>query len=459
VLGATRAARRLLRRLVAPVALVVAAGAAAPPAATAQAPAGLTTTGRPGLAVGLTEFNPNLLWPAGERALPEPFARWRDEVDAVRPAVHRLVLSWPTLQPAPARPADLDVPNAGCARAVGPCLGWPGVREQLRALAARQRATGAEVLVVITGTPAWAASSPSGCKREQTGPRARPPRPDALPAYRRLVADVLAAARDAGVALRWWAPWNEPNHPVFISPQRAACDPASPTLATAPYARLFGALRRALAAAPGDQRATVGELSASVEGSAYTTSIGEFVAALPARVVCAARVWTMHGYVGRTNPVPAARAALAARGCSRRHAIWVTETGLGFARSQPPAGMPPPQDAPGACARLHAWLEAWHADPQVTVAMQYTFREDPAFPVGLVPAGLERAYPTLRVWRAWGGAARPDPTSAAPTLAEACGRPEPAAPGATVRRAWPRRTAAPAAPPSRARGSRRSSRA
>ena len=35
-------------------------------------------------------------------------------------------------------------------REVGPCLGWGGVREQLRALASRQREGGWKTLVVIT---------------------------------------------------------------------------------------------------------------------------------------------------------------------------------------------------------------------------------------------------------------------------------------------------------------------
>ena len=31
---------------------------------------------------------------------------------------------------------------------------------------------------------------------------------------------LLALGREQGVALSWWSPWNEPNNPVFLSPQR-----------------------------------------------------------------------------------------------------------------------------------------------------------------------------------------------------------------------------------------------
>ncbi len=55
------------------------------------------------------------------------------------PQFFRLVIDWHHLQPTADAPADLDKPETGCMREVGPCLGWVGVREQLRALASRQR--------------------------------------------------------------------------------------------------------------------------------------------------------------------------------------------------------------------------------------------------------------------------------------------------------------------------------
>src|SRR4051794_3693885 len=211
----------------------------------------------PGLAVGVTEFTPNLV--SADLQPPQPWAGLRDQLAAIRPDFFRLVIDWPSIQPSADQPADLSAPHAGCIREVGPCLGWFGVRDQLRALASRQREGGWQALVVITGTPDWAASPPSGCERKQAGPSSRPPRADALPAYEKLITDVLAAAAQEGADLRFWSPWNEPNLPPFISPQRAACDPASPSLAPASYAAIAHAAIDALDQAPGDQQLVIGE--------------------------------------------------------------------------------------------------------------------------------------------------------------------------------------------------------
>jgi hypothetical protein len=211
-----------------------------------------TVPGQPGLAVGITEPNPNFVWPAEDRAIPEPFAAWRAEFAAIRPQIHRLVLDWPRLQPRQTARADLDRRADGCMRGVPPCLGWQGVRGQLAALAAAQRRTGVQALVTITGTPGWAVPPvDGGCVREADPPRSRPPRHDALPAYRQLVREVLRAARRAGVELRYWSAWNEPNHPYFLTPQRAVCDSSSPTIAVAPYVSLVRSLDRALAGRSG----------------------------------------------------------------------------------------------------------------------------------------------------------------------------------------------------------------
>src|SRR5688500_3512386 len=79
-------------------------------AATCQAQAAFdpTVPGPAGLALGITEPNANFVWPAEDRAIPEPFAGWRTEFAALAPQIHRLVLDWPRLQPDPTVPADLD---------------------------------------------------------------------------------------------------------------------------------------------------------------------------------------------------------------------------------------------------------------------------------------------------------------------------------------------------------------
>jgi hypothetical protein len=394
----------------------------APP--TAQEP-GFTPAPRPGetqvvetdgsLAVGITEQNPNFVWAPGAREIGEPFARWRAALDRVRPAYYRLTVDWASLQPDPAAPPNLDLPNGGCLRDLPPCGGWAGARDQLRAAASRQRETGMQVLVVLTGTPAWAARPASGCERAGTEPRSRPPRPDALPAYRALVAQLLAAGAQEGLELRYWSAWNEPNHPFFISPQRARCSGRAASVAVGPYVELARALTEALDAAPGDQQYVLGELSALTERKAHNTAVEEFARALPSDLVCGAKAWSQHGYVGGRDPVEPAAAGLAAHGCPRAPEIWITETGVGAPeRGRERDGGAAAQRS--ACEAMDRRLRRWYEDPRVTAAFQYTLREDDRFPTGLVDTALARAYPVLRAWQAWGGERAP----AAPAPEDAC---------------------------------------
>ena len=45
----------------------------------------------------------------------------------------------------------------------------------------------------------------------------------------------------------------------------------------------------------------------------------------------------------------------------------------------------------------------WFNDPRVTVAFQYTVREDDKFPVGLFSTDMTEKRPALAEWQAWGG--------------------------------------------------------
>jgi len=369
------------------------------------------------LAVGFTEPNPNLLWPAGAERLPGPFGRWRDEVSRIQPAYYRLVLDWRALQPDPDGPLVVDRNHDGCMRDRPPCADFGGLREQLQALAARQAEGGWQTVVAIGHTPAWAAEPPSGCEREGTEARARPPRADALPAYRRMVRGVLALASEVGAELRWWNAWNEPNHPFFMSPQRAVCDVASPSVSVGEYVRLNAALQEALDAAPGEQERILGDLAGTRGPTEFLTSVREFIAALPADLLCGTRVWAQHAFLAPRDDARVAREALALRGCAQPHEIWVTETGVHNGAQDPPPLR--------RCESLHRRMQEWYLDPQVTVAFQYTLREDDRFAYGLITTGLDAAYPALGLWQAWGGAARPTPDAPAPALADACREPPP----------------------------------
>ena len=93
--------------------------------------------------------------------------------------------------------------------------------------------------------------------------------------------------------------------------------------------------------------------------------------------------------------------ALAERRCPREHAIWITETGVGPAPGGFSIARGITSERQG-CRLLHQRLRQWYADPRVTLAAQYTMREDDLFPTGLVTTDLTRARPALQEWQAWG---------------------------------------------------------
>ena len=114
------------------------------------------------------------------------------------------------------------------------------------------------------------------------------------------------------------------------------------------------------------------------------------------------------------DPVDQAATALAARGCAEPHTIWITETGVGPAPEEYSAVADP---AAAGCRDLHDRLVQWFNDPRVTVAFQYTVREDDKFPVGLFSTDMAEKRPALAEWQAWGGGRQ----STAPPPVSACG--------------------------------------
>jgi hypothetical protein len=364
------------------------------------------------LPLGISEANPSLLSPG---AVAPGFAPWRDRLLALHPRFYRLVVDWSKLQPDPSTPADLAQPQDGCLRGLPPCGPYAGIEAQLQAVRRAQLAIGGlTVVVVIHGVPGWAAAPAGGCERSDAAPRSRPITPAGLAAYRALLAQLQALGRSTGVPLDWWSPWNEPNHPAFISPQRAACSTASPTLAPAVYAALVRAARAQLG--PGAQL-VLGELAGFAGPTPRTTGVAEFVRALPDDVACAATVWAQHDYAEPDGRSPDAVAelerALAARPCTAASPIWVTETGVGGARAGAPRATTPAALA-AQCRAQAALLDRWAADPRVQAVFQYTLREDTAYPVGLADARLTRRYPTYGLWLRWAGTAPGAPPPALP---------------------------------------------
>jgi hypothetical protein len=361
----------------------------------------------PSLALGITEPNPNLIADLDTGAGPE-WARWRTQLLRIRPVVYRIAVPWASSQPQPGATPVLDAPSGGCMRDKPPCGPFAGLRDQLRALADR----GWQGMLVFTGTPPWAAELRRGCSRDSI-PTAANAGASGVAAYGRFVAQVLALARAEGADVRYVSPWNEPNHPYFLAPQRAQCDAASRSLIARPYAALARAAQAELGAG---QELVLGETAGILEPTARATAVPELIRALPRDLVCSARVWSQHAYIGGTDPVAAVTRALDARRCARRHAIWITETGVGPA----PGGLSLARGITSerqGCRLLHRRLVDWYDDPRVTLAVQYTFREDDLFPTGLVTTDLRQARPALREWQAWGARPAPD----APPPNSTCG--------------------------------------
>jgi hypothetical protein len=384
----------------------------APPAAAGAVAGSAPHSGGP--ALGLTEDNANLLWsPFGP---PRPggasFEIARRELTALHPTYLRLLVDWAALQPDPRRPPRLETRVSGCARQVGPCAAYAGIRDELAAIASQQRAAGTganvafQVVVDIFNTPPWAAPPPSGCQRPGASASSQGPSRSALGAYRALIRSLLALAQREGVSIDWWAPWNEPNHPLFMSPQRASCAPGSPPVAPALYAELVRAMSAELHAEGGGRHLLLGELNGFESGSPDRTSVSEFVAALPRDVVCSSDVWSIHAYsshgsFAHADPVASLEQALNARGgCAQGARIWVTETGAGaFNLGSPRTALAAEEQA--GCRAMADQLIRWSRDARVGAVFQYTFREDPVYRVGLVGSALDRLNPTYRLWREW----------------------------------------------------------
>ena len=400
-----------------------ASGVSGPGAPDGGRPTDAAPAGRP-LQLGLSEANVHLLAPG---PVPRGFGAFRDALASLRPDRYRLVVDWSKLQPERGVPVDLRLGQDGCGRSVTPCAKFAGLRANLEAVRAARRAAGGgwQVVVVIYGVPAWAAAPAHGCERPGAQPRARAISEAGLDGYRALVRRVRALGEEVGVPLGWWSPWNEPNHPAFVSPQRSECSSRASSRSPAVYGRLVSAAREELAGS--GARLVLGELAGFRKPIALGTGVGEFIRALPDEVVCAASAWSQHEYASPADEpaapfardaVAEAEAALAARPCAAGLPVWVTETGVGGARpgDERRTGV---SDLQRQCAAQAARLERWAADPKVEAVFQYTFREDAVYPVGLADTRLRALYPTHRLWQAWADA-RGD---AAPPRPAGCGAP------------------------------------
>jgi len=360
------------------------------------------------LAIGITEPNPAFVHPT--RGIPPEFEAGRKALQRMKPAYYRLVVDWPSLA------QDLGAPRGGCMRDIPPCAPYNSLTDQLAAIAAAQQATDEDhwqVMVVVTGTPDALARPAGGCERAGAQARSRTPTAAGIDAYRTLLRNVQSAADAAGAKLRYWSPWNEPNHPFGISPQRVRCKESAKSAAVERYTELARAMKPELRRG---QELVLGELAGLLQQKSSYTSVQEFIKKLPRDVVCSGRIFGQHGYVGGPDPVDEVVRALGRFDCPKTHEIWITETGVGAPR----LGEDRADSAKAlvrACRNIRKRLRTWHDDPRVTAAFQYTLREDDRFPTGLISVGLDRRYPALKEWIAWGGdrapTAEPPPSTCA----------------------------------------------
>ena len=160
----------------------------------------------------------------------------------------------------------------------------------------------------------------------------------------------------------------------------------------------------------------LGELAGLDKRRPMTTSVAEFVADIPADMACGSAIWTQHGYVGGRDPVDDLERALERKGCETPADLDHRDRRRRAAQRRGAADVARRRR----CARAGACTggcASWYRDPRVTVAFQYTFREDDLFPTGLVTTDLSGDFPALGEWTAWGGR-RPAPTD--PPPANAC---------------------------------------
>jgi len=353
----------------------------------------------PPLAIGLTETDPRMLVPVG------PTWRAAVKVVALKPAYVRVLIPWERLQPQAGRKPNWDAPFGGCPRINPGCRSERGMRGLLNAIRQRQAEDGGwRILAVPYFTPLWAmAKPPSGCQKARNRhARAQMPR---IAAYRRFLRAFNALADKVGVKVDFITPWNEPNHPGFLQPQRARCVVGAKAVSPLAYARLVRAARKELRFG---QQIVLGSLAGLQRPRIYGAGAAEFIRGLPRDVACIDAPFAQHAYIGvrpRDGGAPRAAnvalasrdelldsviAALDSRGCSQRKGLWIAETGTFDHR----------------CPAMSAALRSWAVNDRIDAAFQYTFRESRDYPVGLVSPSLRDTYRSYRAWHAFAGSPR-----------------------------------------------------
>ena len=232
------------------------------------------------LAIGLTEQNPNFIWPAGANDVAPafaPLARRAGRAQAVLLPAHPRLARW---SPSAASPSSTASTRAACAEpAVRVRIGGCGTSSGARRAPARGRLGDAR----RTERDARVGRAAGGRLRaRQTQPRSRPARATWRSTGASSGAVLAEARRRRGTALL--EPMERAEPPVLRLARSGGCATGAPrSAAVAPYVAMARALRLALDAAPGDQQLVLGELAGLDKRRPMTTSVAEFVSRHPGR--------------------------------------------------------------------------------------------------------------------------------------------------------------------------------
>ena len=299
------------------------------------------------------------------------------------PALLPPAVDWSQLQPDPRRPPDgSHRPTAACAAG------------------RHARPTGASATCCARWAPSSARATASRSWCRSTACRTGPPRAARLraPGHRPALATDhgRGPARLPRASCARWSPCSRrgrgaalvdaverAQRAVLRQPPALGLLARQHALAPGVYTRLARALRAELEAQPGDQGLVVGELAGVATARLRGLDPGVLRRAARRRRVRRRGLQPARLRPARQQADDPVIGQLEARWPGAVHAgkpIWVTETGVGGAhvgdarsRGRHPARGLPRNAAASPLAR----------DPRVDAAFQYTFRDDPVFPVGL----------------------------------------------------------------------------
>ena len=246
-----------------------------------------------------------------------------------------------------------------------PCGAYLGLRDQLRALAARQKEGGWDgARRAHRDARSGRRGPPGGLRARRDTSRARARRAPTMADYGRFVGRVLAEARAAGASCATGARGTSPTTRSSSRRSGRSATRSAPSAAIAPYVAMARALKAALDARAGRPGARA-RRAGRARRAAADDDVGLGVRRRLPRDSCARRaIWSQHGYVGGRDPVDDLERALRRKGCDAAGDLDHRDRRRRAAQRRGAADVAAAQVR--ACARLHRRLVRWYRDPRVT---------------------------------------------------------------------------------------------